>query len=215
MSLTSVELDRIRYELGAAVTRIGAEPYITFQAVFSKAIAPYLTDIGSTSTTTVAAVAGGASTAIVVAANPIAADPYNAPGFVVGADVVVDVGPAREFATIAVVSSLSLTLTLSNAHGTAGAPYPVVLKGAEWIVRDIIARIDVINTQLSSVAPMTSGIKAVDEIEFFGGGEGKRSRNRADDLLYQRMIARDDLSSAIGVPNMWRTKRQAQRFELY
>ena len=201
MSLTSVELDQIRFELGYPLTRIGAEPYITFAAVFSRAVAPYLTDVGSTSATAVTASAAGANNTIVVAANPVAVDPYNTVGFVVGANVVVDVGPAQETAIIQVVSGLSLTLSLTNAHGALGI-YPVMLAGAEKFIRDLLNRLTVISNELTNTAPKVAGLTKVDEIEASSQGAGKRggkTLDRGNVLYQQRDLARRDLARALGV----------------
>lgn len=199
MALTSTEIDRCRYECRIALTRIGAEPYIGFNALMTKAIAPYLIDYGSTSTTTVAAASPAVDAVITVVANPVVPDPYNAPGFVPGAQVVVDLGPSQEFSTIRAVSGLQLTLsTLTNAHGTAGAQYPVILKGAEWIVRDIIGRIDAVNTELSSTAVQGAGTAQVDEIKLHASIKGSApQKDRFEALVGQREQARLDLSYAL------------------
>ena len=220
MSLTSVELDRIRYELGISLVRLGAEPFIAFYAVFTKAVAPYLTDTGSTSTTTIAAVTTGADAVVTVVANPIVTDPYGTVAFAPGVDVVVDTGPNQEFATVRAVTGLSLTLsTLSLAHGTAGAQYPVILKGAEWIVRDILTRITAINGELSSTAVQGAGAAAVDEIKLaVSMRNGKDQRDRFDSLIVQREQARFDLSYALfGADIRTNSRRRSGggRMELY
>ena len=219
MSLTQHELDRIRYESGANVLRIGSEPYVTFQAIFSRVILPYTTDVGSTSTSTIAAVTAGADASVTVLANPLGQDTATV-AFAPGVAVVVDVGPSQEFATVRSVSGLTLILsTLSNAHGAAAAPYPVNVKGSEWIVRDILTRLDAINAELSSTAVQGAGTAAVDEIKLHASLKGGRDqRDRFDALIVQRMNARDDLCSAIGLPNQWRAKPGGQgptRYELY
>lgn len=215
MALTQPELDRIRQELGVPLTRIGAEPYITWQAVFARAIAPYLIDTGSTSTTSVVAASGGASVPVTVAANPNAPD-FAAPVFVPGCEVVVDMGPPQEVATIQSVAGLVLTLTLSNAHS---GTYSVVPKGAEWNVRQILSRLETIRVQLSNIAPLQAGVVQVDEIKLSEGTrKGAGPRNMADELVSQRMQAREELSSSLGVPNLWRQRAMTQsssRVELY
>ena len=65
MALRPEEILRIKYQLGVSVTLIGAEPYITYLAVFDKAIQPYIIDPSTTSTT---AVVAGTTQAITVAA---------------------------------------------------------------------------------------------------------------------------------------------------
>src|SRR5437879_6148209 len=104
MALTSEEIDRCKLELGYPGTRIGAEPYITYSAVFDKAILPYLTDTGTTSTSVVAI-----GNAAMVLGSPT--------GFVVGSKIVIDVGPLQEFSDVLVLSGSTITAPVTIAHG--------------------------------------------------------------------------------------------------
>ena len=215
MALSSTEVDRIRYALGYPVTRIGAEPYITYAAVFDKAIIPYLTDVGSTSATAVTAVVAGADVAVTVAINPTLPQYPNGLAFVVGVIVAVDVGPTSEQSIIKAVSGNVLTLTLSNAHG-ALAPYPIVLAGAEQIIRDILTRLDDINTELR-IAVKGSGVQQVDEVQLYANTKGRtKQADKFGALMFQRDQARTDLSDAIGLVNL-RTARRGGggKMELY
>lgn len=210
MALYSTELDSIRYQLGYPVVRIGAEPLIGYAAVFDRAIAPYLTDTGTTSSTAVAAAPSSTPVSVAVTL-------ADATGFQTGSSAVVDVGPSQEFATVESVVGSVIRVSLLNAHGTNGA-YPVVLNGAEQVVRQILARIAAVEAEMRYTAPTAGGVKAVDEVEFFGaqGSRGRGQRSKIDDLVYQRAIARDDLADAIGVPNLRNVKRGGgSRVELY
>ncbi len=188
---------------------VGAEAYTLggYAAVFDRAIEPYLIDLGSTSSTVVPASANGAAVAITLASNPpIVGLTAQQLTFVQGSLVVVDVGPSQEqYVTILAITGLVATVTLSLAHGQNGS-YPVLLQGAEFAVRDIFARIDAINQQMSGVAPLTAGVEEADggDIKLSAAEKGRRGRrNKIDDLSFQRDLARKDLAALLGVPNLW------------
>jgi hypothetical protein len=201
------EILRCKRELGYNIVGVGAEAYISdgFAAVFEKAIEPYLVDYGSTSTTLITAATTPTAVAVTLASNPAITGLTNQTAtFVVGTQVVVDVGPLQETGVVILgLSGLVATMQLQLAHGSAGA-YPVLLQGAEQGVRDIFARLDAIANQMTGVAPLTAGIKQVDEVQIHGAEKGRRGmRNKIDDLSFQRDLARKDLAAALGVPNLW------------
>jgi hypothetical protein len=208
VALHAEEILRCKWELGVSVTLIGAEPYITYLAVFDKAIAPYIIDPTTTSATPVVASSPAAQTSIVVAAIPVIAG-TSTPAFGVGSTVTVDVGPPAEQAVILVLSGTTLWLTLANAHGSNGA-YPVTMAGGEQVVRDVLARLDAIKSELLNVAPKTAGIEQVDEVKIFPAttvGSRRGTRDKFESLIQQREQARDDLGEAIGFPNLRRMRR--------
>ena len=200
MALRNEEILRLKYELGFNITGIGAEVYITYTAIFDRAIQPYLIDVGTTSSTAVTAAPGGASTTITLAANPVSSSATQALSFVVGSNVVVDVGPAGETAVIAAINSLAITLTLVQAHSST---YPVLINGAEQTVRDLFTRLDAIRTEMLNVAPKTAGMQQVDELQFTPSTKGRsKTMDKFGALLWQRDEARRDLAGALGVPYM-------------
>lgn len=214
MALRNEEITRLKFELGYNVTGVGAEPYITYQAVFDKAVQPYLIDLGSTSSTTVVAVDGGAVTTIYIAANPVSPSSTQALTFVSGSSIVVDVGPSQEDATVQYVNGLAITVNLCKAHtGT----YPVLIQGAERIVRDLFLRLDTLKDQIANIAPITAGVERSDEISLYGGGvNNRRGRSKFEDLIHQRTVARRDLAAAVGVPYLTDIRRGAGAgFEVY
>lgn len=216
MALRQEEIDRIRYELGVPLTRVGAEPYITWVPIFAKVIQPYLFDNSTTSTTAVSAAPGGAPISVTLVANPEGPDGFGLV-FAVGTSCVVDVGPAQEIATIAALSGLVATMTLANAHGGAGASYPIAPNGAEQIVRDIFVRLDAINVQLRTIAPQTAGITQADEIKLSPSMRGRsRQSDTFDSLVAQRDQARQDLADAIGFKDLRKLAQSSvSRVELY
>lgn len=202
MALKIEEIIEIKAELGYNVTGVGAEVYIGYSSVFDRAVQPYLIDYGTTSTTAVAAASGGASVSITLVANPaVTGSDTQTTAFVVGSTVLVDVGAAQESAIITRLSGLTATMVLANAHGVGTTSYPIVLYGAEGYIRDILTRIRAIRSALGGVAIKTAGVEQVDEVKLSASERGRtKTRNKFDDLIQQREIARMDLAAALGVP---------------
>jgi hypothetical protein len=215
MSLQPYELDVIKMQLGCTLTRVGAEPYIAFVALWDQVIFPYLYDNSTTSSTSVAA---GSTAAITLTANPTAPNNVTQLVFAVGTSCVVDVGPAQEIAVIQILSALTATIVFANAHT---APYPIWPNGAEWAVRKILARIALIESNMSTIAPQAAGVQQADEVKLYASSKGNQrgaTHDMLGSLVEQRMQARDDLSGAIGFPNLWRQKAgnsAPSRIELY
>lgn len=220
MALRNEEIIRLKYELGYNVTGVGADVYIQYSAVFDRAVQPYLVDVGTTSATPVVASSSvsGTSTTITLAANPVSPFSTQATAIVVGSSVVVDVGPAKETAVVTAMAGLAATMTLFFAHGTTSA-YPVVVQGAEQIIRDCFDRLDSIKAEMLNTAPITAGLAALTgELEFFASGRSRRGgRSKFEDLLFQRTTARRDLAGALGIPYMgdMQSRGQGGGFEVY
>jgi hypothetical protein len=214
MALRPEEVLRIKFQLGVSVTLIGAEPYITYLAVFDRAIQPYIIDPSTTSTTPVVA---GATQSIALAAVPLVAGTTN-PAIVVGSFATVDVGPAQEVVQVQILTGTTAWATFANAHGANGA-YPVVMAGGEQVVREILARIALIESLLGSVAPVSAGVQEADEAKLYPSsttGSRRGSRDTHESLIQQREAARNDLGEAVGFPNLRNLKRAAGgRVELY
>ena len=206
MALRPEELDRIKFCLGVSMTRLGAEPYIAYLAIFDRVIQPFLFDNATTSTTSVA-VAG--TQAITLVANPTAPS-NNGLTFQVGTNCVIDVGPNTENCVLQALAGLSATFTFTKPHTLA--TYFVGPYGSEAIVRDIITRLDTLRDQLRDIAPTTAGVSQVDDIRLYGGG-GKGA-SKYSELVMQRDLARDDLGEAVGFPNLRRSKGGAGGFNI-
>lgn len=208
MALRPEEILRTKYALGVNVGLLGQEPYITYLAIFDRAIQPYIIDPSTTSTTSVSG--GGIPVAVVVAAIPVIAGSA-VPAFTVGTTVTVDVGPLSEQAQITIVTGTTIWLTLNNAHGANGA-YPIFMAGGEQVVRDILTRIANIEAQLATFAPQAAGVQQIDEIKMYAAttaGNRRGSRDMFESLIQQREQARDDLGEAVGFPNL-RTMKKAR-----
>jgi len=199
MALTDTEVQRLRYELGYPNLSTNAEPYIGIHAVFEQVIQPYLLGgVSTTSSTTVVAATTPTPTSLTL---------VSATGFAAGDVVVVDVDSRQERATIQSLSGVTMTLQLSLAH--VGS-YPIVQEGAESIIRDILRELRLISTGMNGTAGTLStiksrlGLKKVDDVEFFGGGNTLASQGRdpITALFELQNYWRDELTSILGIPRL-------------
>ena len=205
MALLTSELRRIRYELGYNVLNAGAEPYIGVHAVFEQVIALY-TQAGA-ATTCVTAVA--AATTPTIATLTLS----DATGFSAGDSVVVDIDSLQERSTVQSITGNSIKVLLMNAHSPV---FPVTVEGGEAIIRDILRKLYILSGPGGDLetASSTLGIKKVDEIEFFGDSSSGASAVLRD-LKKMRNYWRDELASALGVPNLWNYKGGGGKTEFY
>lgn len=196
MALTTADIVRIRRELGYNVLSAGAEPYITYVAIFDRVVQTYMS--GGASTTS--------STAVTAASTPtfVTLSLADATGFIAGDRVVIDVDSFQETPTVRSVSGNTISVALSLAHtGT----YPVVVEGGETMVRDLLKKLAGINAQLDSVVA-TAGLKRAEDIEWYQAAGGAFGGSAQLGALYaQRDDLRDQLAALLGVPNLWRVRR--------
>ncbi len=190
MALLDSEIAQIKYHLGFNVLTIGSLPYIGHTSLFEQVIGVY-TDSGAATTSATAVTAADTAT-------PVTLTLASGTGFEAGARVVVDVDDRQEVVTAQNVSGTSLTLLLRLAHS---GTYPVLVEGGETIIRTILRQLHNVSTQIGD-AYVTAGLKRIDDIEFYGNG----ATVQAKELNSLRMHWRDELASALGVPNFWRMK---------
>jgi len=192
--LTDSEVLRIRYELGFNLLNADAAYWIGVTQAFEQIIQPFLESGASTTS----------STAVVASTTPavVTITLASAAGFSAFDRAVVDVDSFQEISTIRAVSGSTITLVLSKAHtGT----YPVLVEGGESIVREILNRIREVKTQLSTVFG-TGALKKVDEIEWYQSGASTQFGMLGDQLTHWR----NELASALGIPNMWASRGGAR-----
>lgn len=197
MGLLPSEVARLKYELGFNVLSVGAEPYIGVAALFEQVIQPYVT--GGATTTSSTPVAGSGQPSLVTLTLA------DATGFAAGAAVIVDVDSLQERATVRHIAGATIQILLSKAHvGT----YPVTVEGGESLIRAILQRLQALDGLGASNgeggvmggAIATSGIKKIDEIEFFGGDNVQA--NQMAQLIRQRDYWRDELASILGIERL-------------
>lgn len=162
MTLLDSELARIKAELGFNLLGIGAEPYIGITRFFEQIAIPNLSaGAVTTSSTTVTAVADGASV------TPVTLTVDSATGIAMFNRVVIDVDDLTEMATVRAVSGSTITVALRLAHtGT----YPIQVEGGESLVRYYLAKCRTTAEQISEYGE-GAGIKSIDkeDVVFFGG----------------------------------------------
>jgi len=191
LALLNSELQRVRYELGYNVLAAGAEPYISYVAIFDKVVQTYL-NAGAKTTSTTAVTAASAAT-------PVALTLTDATGFTAGDRVVVDVDARQEWATVTLVSGSAITVPLKLTHS---GTYPVTVEGGEAIVRELLVKIRQVRDRMA-LQYGSGALKKVDEVEFYDRGGKSAFGVLGENLMYWR----DELSGALGVPNLWRQKR--------
>lgn len=198
MALTDAEARRIRFELGYNVLAVGAEPYIGVAQIFEQVIAVHTTSGASTTSSTAVTAASSLTLATLTLAS--------ATGISAGDRIIVDVGARQESTFVQYLSGATLKCLLMLAHTDT---YPVTVEGGESIIRAILNKLQALSG-LNSVsggtidaATSSAGVKKVDEIEFFGGGDGYGSGiDRTKTILEMQAYWRDELASALGVVNL-------------
>ena len=200
MAFSTSELQRIKAELGYNILQVGADPYIGVHQIFEVVIQTYIADaVETTSSTTVTAAS---------AATPVTLALASATGFATGQRVYVDVDDRVETATSQSLSGSNATVLLQKAHtGT----YPVIVEGPIAIAREYLRNIAAVKSELSSTFGY-GALKRVDEIEF----HPNQNATLFDNLGSQVQYWRNELASLLGVPNMWKARRDSgSRLSVY
>lgn len=222
MALLDSEIQRIRYELGYNVLSVGAEPYVSYHALFDMVIKTYLNAGAKTSSTTYCAAAADPATpelhTIVLA---------DATGFAEGQRIWLDSEARQECVELVTLSGTSAKFFSTKAHGESGGTlkYVVTVEGGEAIIREILSEIRAVRAQLglagaanasasAAILASSGGLKRVDEIEFFAasgssvfGGNNPEGGAQFANLKAQLNHWVEELSMALNVPNL--RKRRA------
>lgn len=210
MALLTSEIQRIRYELGYNVVSIG-NPYLTTVALFESVIQQYLQAGATTSSSTAVAVSP-----VLPAPTIVSITLASATGVSVGDILVVDVDDYQERATIRSLAGAIASVALKNAHS---GTYPVTVEGGETIARQILRQLALFTGEagddgLSAKAAKQTGVKKVDEIEFFSGLESGKGKSRFDSIADAREYFRDELASALGVVNLRKMMRSSAQTDI-
>ncbi len=207
MALLASELQRVRFELGYNVLSAGAEPYVSYVALFDSVVQAYLNSGASTwSSTEVAATTTPVAVALTL---------DDVEGFHAGDRIVVDVEDAQETPMVRSVQGSAVVVYLTKAHTGV---FPVTVEGGEAIVREqlrAILRARAAQEALagsggsiqSALISSAGGLKKVDEIEFYPASTSTTSSSSSAGDAYDKLERRiekhqDELSIALGVPNL-------------
>lgn len=181
--LSQADLQRIKFELGFNMLTVGAEPYLGITRYFEQIVQSFINSGVLTSSSTVVA----ASPTVPAAVSLTLTSPTGGaqpPGALAVLDhVIVDVDAAQEFATVMSITSNSITVQLSKAHGAGGA-YPIEQEGGEALVRIHLNYLRKIADRIQRFGAR-AGIKKTDEVEFFGGSRGRSSEDSGFKTLGQ------------------------------
>lgn len=191
MALLQSELQRLKVELGYNALTLSALPYAQdgVTEIFEQVVRPYLQagELNYSSTAVVASTTPAAVT-LTVLTTPTA--------IAVGDRLIVDQDTFQEAAHVQSVTSSTVSIALSKAH--AGT-YPLTVEGGEAIVRYYLGQCILIADRISRSATR-AGIKKADEVEFFPSKNDQRGV--VDDLMRLQRYWRNELASAVGVPNL-------------
>lgn len=180
--LTSDEMDRVKAELGDTVVGLGAEPYLSIKAVWSL----IRDNVGSSS------VDPTTSSTTVSSAGPTTLTLASVSGLSQFDKVVLDADDARETVTIRNISGSVISVVCRKTHS---GTYPVEKESALTLVRGLLADLAVVRDQLNELRA-GSGIKAVDDVQFFGGADG---RTALDEARREQRRLREELASMLNV----------------
>lgn len=193
MALTTAEVARLRYETGYNILTVGAEPYISIPSLFDHIVVPNLPS-GAATTSSTAVTAASTPTLVTITL-------ASATGFTTGDRVWVGVDANLESATAQSLSGAALALSLTKAHS---GTYQVYVDSGEAIVRELMAKIDAVKTQLGTVFG-TGALKKVDEIEWYQTGSKTQFGLLGDQLMFWR----NELCSALNIANNWLRRQSA------
>jgi hypothetical protein len=190
VALLQWEVERIRFELGYNVLTVGAEPYISYVAVFDDVIRAFLqAGAVTTSSTTVTAVAPPTPP------QPVALTLASSAGFAAGDRIWLDVDARQEAATIeSLVGSVATVLLRLDHAGT----YPVTQEGGEAIVREKLNELRQVQARILRAAG-SAGISRADEVSFFPSNSHRGGSAQLDGLYRMREDYRRELAEALGV----------------
>lgn len=162
MTLSTAELDSLRFHLGYGNINVGAYPLTPegFYELFYNVISPNLST--NTETTSTTAVTAATTTAITLG---------SVSNIAVNTRLVVDVGDLAEIVTVKSISGSAVTCYFANAHPASG--YPVAVMSGLTRLRLLVHSADKAwSTMQSASVTSSAGIKQLGngEIEWFPGG---------------------------------------------
>jgi len=194
-TLTLIEMQRIKYELGDAVLNVGAQPWIGIRSVWNVIKDNVLgSDTAPTSTSTTISAAAATTITVVSAVDLVA-----------GTRVQIDVDGQRETCTIRNVAGSVLSLVARKVHS---GTYPVEIESSLTIVRGLIADLTALE-QVNTLGTFDAlGLRRVDEVEWAEKGASYW-------VEYGKGLLRRKLASACGVGWIYSSSRGSSGLEVY
>lgn len=194
-TLTLIEMQRIKYELGDTVLNVGAQPWIGIRSVWNVIKDNVLgSDTPPTSTSTTITSAGAVTITVASAVDLVA-----------GTRVQVDVDGQRETCTVRNVAGSVLSLIARKTHS---GTYPVEIESSLTIVRGILADLTALE-QVNTLASFDAlGLRRVDEVEW-------AEKGAAYYVEFGKGLLRRKLASACGVSWIYNASRGSGALEVY
>lgn len=158
--ITAAEVENLRYHLGYGNVGIGGYPYTPdgYFELFTNVIAQYLTD-GAVTTASVA-----------VAIGTVTVTPASMTDIATYVRLVIDVPPDEETVMVRAATGTTFSATFTKAHA---APFNIAAESGVTRLRALLAAADLaLANAFSDDTATTSGVKKVDEIEFFQALKG-------------------------------------------
>lgn len=194
-TLTLIEMQRIKYELGDTVLNVGAQPWIGIRSVWN-----VIKDnvLGSDTAPTYSSTAINSAGAVTITV-------ASAVDLVAGTRVQIDVDGQRETCTVRNVAGSVLSLIARKTHS---GTYPVEIESSLTIVRGIISDLTALE-QVNTLASFDAlGLRRVDEVEW-------AEKGAAYYVEFGKGLLRRKLASACGVGWIYNASRGSGALEVY
>lgn len=194
-TLTLIEMQRIKYELGDTVLNVGAQPWIGIRSVWNVIKDNVLGSDTAPTYSSTAITSAGAVTITVASATDLVA----------GTRVQIDVDGQRETCTVRNVAGSVLSLIARKTHS---GTYPVEIESSLTIVRGIISDLTALE-QVNTLASFDAlGLRRVDEVEW-------AEKGAAYYVEFGKGLLRRKLASACGVSWIYNAARGSGALEVY
>lgn len=185
MTITTSEIERLRFFLGYGNIAVAAYPYTPdgFFELFYDVVAPNLTTGAQTSASV--AIAG---------AGIVTVTPANMTEIVLYARLVIDVADDEETVTVRAVTGSTFDARFAKAHA---APYPIAVDSGETRLRSLLAKAEAtLGKKVGSEITAAAGLKMVGqgEVEWFSSTASLLTTDA------QLVSIRRELSSLVRVP---------------
>lgn len=153
MTLSTAEIESVRFHLGYGNVGIQALPYTDdgYWSIFDSIVSPYLGTGTETSSTTA-----------VTAGSTVVVTPDAMTGITAYSQLVVDVAEQAEVVTVKAVTGSTFTAYFAKAHSTAG--YPIATMSGLARLRMLLHDADLAWRGMTDISVgATSGLKSVDK----------------------------------------------------